>query len=427
MASQFLQEVLHVNRLTIEGGVPLEGSVRVHGAKNAVLPILAATILNRGVNVIHDCPDLKDVRTTMKILTHLGASVKREGSTVIVNTEGELTNHIPDALMREMRSSIFFMGAILSRCKSARISAPGGCELGPRPIDLHIKALGEMGAKIQESHGYINCEAEHLVGTNIHLAFPSVGATENVLLAAVFADGKTTVTNAAKEPEIADLAAFLNQMGADIRGAGTGVVEITGVKELHGAEHTVIPDRIVATTYLAAAAATHGNVTLTNVIPAHNTAVLSCLKDCGCSLTIGEQSVTMRAPRVLAPLDYIKTLPYPGFPTDAQSPMMAMLTVADGTSIVAETIFESRFKHVEELVRMGADIKVDGRVAVIRGVPALSGATVTAMDLRGGAALVVAGLAANGLTEISNLQYIDRGYEDIEHNLRSLGARIRRA
>lgn len=415
-----------MNRLSIEGGIPLEGSVRVHGAKNAVLPILAATILNRGINVIHDCPDLKDVRTTMKILNFLGAKAWREGGTVTVDTRGRLTDHIPDELMREMRSSIFFMGAILSRCGSARISAPGGCELGPRPIDLHEKALRELGAEIEESHGYINCRAKRLAGANLHLSFPSVGATENAMLAAVTAEGRTVMTNVAKEPEIVDLADFLNKMGADIRGAGTGVIEINGTTELHGAEHTVIPDRIVATTYLTAAAITGGTVELTNVQPGHITAVLSALKDCGCNLYIKERSVVLHAPALLRPLNYIKTLPYPGFPTDAQAPVMAMLTLARGTSIITETMFESRYKHVEELVRMGADIRVDGRVAVIRGVAELSGAAVSAMDLRGGAALVVAGLAARGTTVISNVHYIDRGYENIEENLRTLGAKIQR-
>lgn len=416
-----------MSKLVIEGGVPLEGSIRVHGAKNAVLPILAATILNRGENVIYDCPDLKDVRTTIKILTYLGAKVKWEDNILFVDTRGPLVNHIPDELMREMRSSIFFLGAILSRCKSAKISAPGGCELGPRPIDLHIKALQELGADIVESHGYIHCDAPTLTGTEIHLAFPSVGATENVMLAAVCAAGRTVITNTAKEPEIVDLAQFLNEMGADVRGAGTGQIEINGVTELHGASHTVIPDRIVATTYLAAAAVTGGTVELTNVQPEHLTAVLSVLKDAGCTLYVKEQSLVLHAPERLRPVSYLRTMPYPGFPTDAQSPIMAMLALADGTSIITETMFESRFKHVEELVRMGADIKVDGRVAVIKGREALSGACVTAMDLRGGAALVVAGLAATGQTQITGVAHIDRGYAQLEENLQRLGARIHRS
>lgn len=415
-----------MDKLIVEGGKMLEGEAHVHGAKNAVLPILAATVLNSGKNVIHGCPDLKDVRSSINILQHLGCTVHREGDTLTVDSSNVSICEIPEGLMHEMRSSVIFLGAILARFGCAVTSLPGGCELGPRPIDLHLKAFRQLGIDIEEEHGYIKCECEKIVPTAIHLDFPSVGATENIMLAASLAKGTTLITNAAKEPEIEDLQNYLNCMGAKINGAGTSVVQIEGVKQLGDAEHTVIPDRIVAATYLSCGAATGGTLELTNVIPAHLEAVLSVAEQYGAKLYISENRIVQVAPKRLSPVKMIRTQPHPGFPTDAQSPLMAALTLARGTSIFVENIFESRYKHVFELCRMGADITVDGRMAVVRGVEELSGANVSAMDLRGGAALVVAGLAAQGRTCISEVYHIDRGYENLEQTLRGIGADIKR-
>ena len=415
-----------MDKLVIEGGKTLEGEARVHGAKNAVLPILAATVLNSGKNVIHGCPDLKDVRSSINILRHLGCGVHREGDTLIVDSAGITNCEIPEGLMHEMRSSVIFLGAILARFGRAVTSLPGGCELGPRPIDLHLKAFRQLGISIEEEHGYIKCHCDRIVPTAIHLDFPSVGATENIMLAASLTEGTTLITNAAKEPEIIDLQNYLNCMGAKIDGAGTSVVQIEGVKRLGDAEHTVIPDRIVAATYLSCGAAAGGTLELTNVVPAHMEAVLSVAEQYGAKLYISEDRIVQVAPKRLTPVKMIRTQPHPGFPTDAQSPLMAALTLARGTSIFVENIFESRYKHVYELCRMGADITVDGRLAVVRGVAELSGANVCAMDLRGGAALVVAGLAAQGRTTITDVYHIDRGYENLEKTLSGIGAVIKR-
>lgn len=415
-----------MDKLVIEGGTKLEGEARVHGAKNAVLPILAATVLNSGENILHGCPDLKDVRSSINILRHLGCSVHREGDTLIVNSAGAANCEIQEELMHEMRSSVIFLGAILARFGRAVTSLPGGCELGPRPIDLHLKAFRQMGISIEEEHGYIRCHCDRITPAAIHLDFPSVGATENIMLAASLAEGTTVINNAAKEPEIVDLQDYLNCMGARITGAGTSVIQIDGVKRLGSAEHTVIPDRIVAATYLSCGAAAGGTIDLTNVIPAHMEAVLSVAEQYGAKLYVSQNRIVQVAPGRLSPVKMIRTQPHPGFPTDAQSPLMAALTLARGTSIFAENIFESRYKHVYELCRMGADITVDGRLAVVRGVGALSGANVCAMDLRGGAALVVAGLAAQGRTTISDIYHIDRGYENLEDTLRGIGAVIKR-
>ena len=383
-------------------------------------------MLNEGINIIHNCPPLKDVNITVEMLKYLGAHVEREGDTLIVDTRGKLGSHIPEKLMRQLRSSIVFMGAIVARNKKVKISAPGGCELGPRPIDLHIKALKELGVKIKESHGYIICNSEKMRGREIHLSFPSVGATENIMLAASLSEGTTIIQNVAKEPEIEDLAAFLNKMGAKIKGAGSSRIEIEGVKKLSAAEHYVMSDRIVAATYLCCAAVTGGEITLTKVVPEHLSACLACLRDSGCEITTGSDWIKLIAPKRLKAVSEITTMPYPGFPTDAQSLFLAMLTTADGTSIIKENIFESRFKPAEELVRMGADVMVDGRIAVVRGIGKLSGAVVSAADLRGGAALVVSALSAEGLTEIENPHYIDRGYAELVEVLSALGAKIKR-
>ncbi len=415
-----------MGKIIVRGNIPLRGSVRIHGAKNAVLPILAATVMAGGVHIIHNCPDFSDVSTTIEILKSLGARVTRENQTLIVDTTNANGSLIPEHLMRKLRSSVIFMGAVLARRREAKISTPGGCELGPRPIDLHLKALAQLGADIKEAHGYLLCKAEHLRGKAIHLDFPSVGATENLLLAAAMADGETVISNAAKEPEIEDLASFLNNMGADICGAGTSTIKIVGQKHLTPGEYTVMPDRIVAATYLCAAAATGGSVTVTHMRPQQISAILSILSDCGCVISATEDTVSLKAPNRLVAPGAIKTMPYPGFPTDAQSLLLAMLCCAQGTSIITETIFESRFKPVPELCRMGAKINVDGRVAVICGVESLSGAQISAADLRGGASLVIAALSAEGTTEINTPEFIDRGYENFEKNLAQLGADIKR-
>lgn len=413
-----------MGKIVVRGGKPLLGEVAVHGAKNAVLPILAATVVVGGVHIIENCPRLSDVSTTVEILKELGAKVTRHGDTLTIDTTSQLSHYIPERLMRKLRSSIIFMGAILARNKKAKISSPGGCELGPRPIDLHIKALKELGAKIYEEHGYLLCEAEELVGKEIHLDIPSVGATENAMLLAVAARGTTVIQNAAREPEIEDLANFLNKMGAHILGAGTSTVTVHGGKPLKAARYRVMPDRIVATTYLCAAAATGGEVTVKDVCPEHLSAVLAVLADCGCEIEKGESFVRLRAPKTLLSVNSIKTMPYPGFPTDAQSLFLAMLSKSSGTTIISETIFESRFCVAAELCRMGAKISVDSRVAVVQGVDSLYGACVSAADLRGGAALVIAALGANGKTEINSPHYIYRGYENFEENLKTLGADI---
>ncbi len=413
-----------MGKIVVNGGKKLCGTVRVHGAKNAVLPILAATVMAEGVHTIHNCPCLSDVSVTCEILQELGAKVTRNKDTLTVDTSGQMDSFIPESLMRKLRSSIIFLGAILARKKEAKISSPGGCELGPRPIDLHIKALRELGAEIKEEHGYLICRAENLVGADIHLDIPSVGATENIMLAACRAHGKTVISNAAREPEIEDLARFLNSMGAEITGAGTSTIAIKGQCRLLPATHRVMPDRIVASTYLCAAAATGGNITVTDVCCEHLSAVLAVLSDCGCEIEKSKNTVKIKAPAVLKSPGSIKTMPYPGFPTDAQSLFLAMLLKSQGTTLITETIFESRFKAAGELMRMGAKISVDSRVAAVFGVESLSGACVKAEDLRGGASLVIAALSADGKTEINSPEFIYRGYENLEENLRALGADV---
>ena len=415
-----------MSKFIINGGHRLEGEIEVQGAKNAVLPILAAAVINGGKNVIYNCPDLRDVTTTIDVLNSLGCSAQRHGKTLIVDSSGLNSNVIEESLMRQMRSSIIFLGAIIARCKKAMVSMPGGCEIGNRPIDLHLKALRQLGVKIEESHGYINCEADKLVGENIHLDFPSVGATENIMLAACIADGTTVISNAAREPEILDLEKFLNRMGAKIYGAGTDTIQIEGAKKLYGIEHTIIPDRIVAGTYLLAAAITNGHIILHNAEAKHMQSMINALREMGCKIYAERRRLILTPAKILRPISKIRTMPYPGFPTDIQSPFMALASVANGTSMFVENIFENRYQHVEELVRMGADIKVDGRVAVVHGVSGLSGAKVISKDLRGGAALVLAGLAAEGETQVSGTIYIDRGYETMEKYLSSCGADIKR-
>jgi UDP-N-acetylglucosamine 1-carboxyvinyltransferase len=413
-----------MGKFKINGGNRLYGELKVNGAKNSVLPILAASILNEGISVIHDCPKLKDVYSMIEILEHLGCKVTFKGRDIIIDARYVKDSEIPDSLMRTMRSSIFLMGALISRNKKALMSFPGGCDIGHRPIDLHLKGLRKLGVKVEESYGYIKCEGEKVRGNEIHLDLPSVGTTENIMLAGVFAEGITIIRNAAKEPEIEDLQNFLNSMGAKISGAGTNTIIIEGVKRLHDTEYTIIPDRIVAGTYLCAAVMTRGELTVVNALKEHLEPLLSKLRETGCKIQTGNDYIKIMCDKRPKAVDMIITLPYPGFPTDLQPQMASVLSVAEGTSIVTETIFDNRFKYTEELIRMGADIKVEGRVAVIRGVEKLMGAKVAARDLRGGAALIIAGLGAKGTTIVEEAEHIDRGYESIENALKSVGGDI---
>ena len=415
-------------KLVINGGRRLEGEIQVHGAKNSALPLLAATILAHGECILHNCPMLTDVDAACRILSCLGCRCSRNGSTVCVDSSNVCGNEIPDNLMREMRSSIVFLGAVLGRTRRCRLTFPGGCELGARPIDLHLAALREMGAEIEEQHGWLECAAPGgLHGARVTLSFPSVGATENIMLAASCAEGTTEIHNAAREPEIVDLAEFLNKCGARISGAGGSTIAIEGVKRLEPSEHSVIPDRIAAGTYLCCAAATRGELILNRCCQEHMMGFLPVLESMGCRIyPYGGGKLYISCTRRLTAPPTIRTMPYPGFPTDIQAPFTALSSVAEGTSVFVENIFENRYRHVPELIRLGASIKVEGRVAVVQGVPALSGARVCAGELRGGAALVTAALAAEGTSEISGVCYIDRGYESIEKTLRSVGADISR-
>lgn len=414
-----------MSELVINGGKKLSGEICVQGAKNSVLPVLAATVLCGGECVIHNCPQLSDVETSLKILAHLGCGCKKDGDTVAVNARDISDYSIPDTLMRVMRSSVVFLGAVIGRTGKAVISSPGGCELGPRPIDLHLSSLNKMGVTVKEEHGYLNCTAENgLHGAEITLNFPSVGATENIILAAVLAEGDTVIHGAAKEPEISDLADFLNSAGARINGCGSDTVRIRGVKTLGGAEHSIIPDRIVAATYMACAAVTGGNITLKNVMPPHMASILWLFNESGCKVNINGKSINLLSPQRLLRVPTVRSLVYPGFPTDAGPIAAALLCKADGTSVFVENIFENRFRYVDELKRFGAKIKTEGKIAVIEGVTELSAADCKSTDLRGGAALVIAALAANGKSKIGEIQHIERGYEDITENLRLIGADI---
>ena len=416
-----------MSRLLIDGGTPLGGEIAVHGAKNAVLPLLAATLITDGESILHNVPPLSDVGGCLEILSNFGCRVRHEGETVTVSPDQADRPVISDRLMRRMRSSIVFLAAMMARFGEAHLSYPGGCELGPRPIDLHLSALRQMGAVISEERGQLHAFLPdgHFRGATVSLAFPSVGATENILLAAVTADGVTTLLNAAREPEIADLAAYLTACGAHIHIDG-GTIRVEGISQLKAATHTVMPDRIEAATYLAAIAVTGGNGTVTAVCPQHIDTVLPLFAEMGCRLTVQTDRVRLEAPRRLKRIPFLRTMPYPGFPTDAAAPLLAAATVADGTSVFVENIFECRYKYVGELHRMGARIKTEGRVAVIEGVSALSGAAVDCTDLRGGAALVIAALAAEGRSAIGELHHLDRGYAALESGLTALGGRVRR-
>lgn len=424
---QFIKRGAFMSKLYIKGPCVVEGEIDIHGAKNSVLPILAATFLCNGTNIIHNCPDLSDVKASIKILSYLGCKCCRQGSTVIVDSTTADKYDIPHDLMREMRSSIIFLGAILARAGRAKLCSPGGCELGPRPIDMHIDGLKTLGAEINESHGYLNCNIKTgLSGNNVWLMFPSVGATENIMLAASVGKGTTFIHNAAKEPEICDLANFLNKAGADIKGAGTDTICINGKNSLSGAEHTVIPDRIAVATYLSAAAISGGSIKVNFARSSHMMSIISSFRHAGCKLKCSRDYIYLKSPKRLLSIPTVQTSVYPGFPTDAAPLLLAMQTVAKGTTIFVENIFESRFKYTDELKRLGADINVKGNVAVVRGVNKLSAAAVECTDLRGGAALTVAALRCDGITEIDKIAHIDRGYENLEQNFTKLGVQIKR-
>src|SRR2546421_173888 len=416
-----------MDSLLIKGGVPLHGEVQIGGAKNAVLPIMAATLLTSEPCVIRRVPNLSDVRFMMQILTWLGAQAKLQGDTVRVQAR-KIKGSGDYDLIRKMRGSICIMGPLLARLKKAAVSLPGGCVIGARPVNLHLKGFESLGAKVTIQGGYVHASARKLVGSVMFLGGRSgstVLGTANVMMAATLAEGTTIIESAACEPEVVDLARFLNAMGAKITGAGSPTITITGVKELHGAEHEVIPDRIEAATYAIAAVATNGEVTLCGVRPDHLHAILDKLKDSGAKIEHGASGITIRRNGRLKPVD-ITTLPYSGFPTDAQAQMMALMAVTPGISIITERIFESRFMHVSELTRLGADIEIEGPSAIVKGGKPLSGAPVMASDLRASAALVIAGLAARGKTQVNRVYHIDRGYEKIDTKLRHLGARIER-
>lgn len=409
--------------IVVKESKPLKGTVRVSGAKNAVLPIIAATLLVDGVSVIKSVPNLRDVNVMSDLLRYLGAKVQYDGETLVVDATEIKETEAPYHLVNKMRASFLVMGSLLARFNTAKISMPGGCAIGTRPIDLHLKGFRAMGAEIISDHGYIEAAAQKLAGSKIYLDFPSVGATENIMMAAVRAEGTTTIENAAEEPEIVDLANFLNKMGAKVRGAGTNTIKITGVEKLEAVEHTVIPDRIEAGTYMVAAAMTKGDVFVDNVIIDHIKPVVAKLIEVGCTVEEHENGVRVIGAQEIMPTN-IKTLPHPGFPTDMQSQFMAMLCLANGKSTITETVFENRFMNVPELIRMGANIEINGKSAIVEGRDRLTGSEVMATDLRAGAALVISGLVAEGETIVKNIYHIERGYVDLVGKLSMLGAEI---
>ena len=408
----------------IEGGKKLQGTVKISGSKNASLPIIAATILNKGITKLYNVPNIHDTQVTIEILQYLGCKVYKKNDMIEINSKNINITKIPEHLMREMRSTVIIAGALIGRFKEATFSYPGGCDIGTRPIDLHLKSFKKLGINITEEYGFIRCKCDKIKGTNINLDFPSVGATENIILATVLSEGKTVITNAAREPEIADLIKMLNNMGANIKGIGTNEIFIEGVPKLKNTSYTIMPDRIEAGTILCAGAITSGNIKINNVIPEHITAVLAKLEEAGCEIELKKNEITLNASHRLKSLE-ITTMPYPGFPTDMQSIFGSIMTTARGTTIITENIFENRFKYTSELKRMGAKIKIKDKTAIITGIKKLTGTSVNSADLRGGAALVLAGLQAKGTTRVNNINYILRGYEHFDDKLRKLGASIK--
>lgn len=422
-------------KLIVEGGYPIDGVCRIGGAKNAVLPILAACVLTRRRVRLLDCPRLTDVENMLRILRLLGCSAERlpaqagapgEGDTLCIDASGACRCELPEDLSKELRSSIFLLGPVLGRFHRAVVTYPGGCEIGNRPIDLHLTGLSALRAEIREEGGRIRCDGARLLGASIHLDYPSVGATENILMAATAAEGETVIHNAAREPEIVDLQNFLNAAGFFVRGAGSSTIVVRGGCEPREVTYRIRPDRIAAGTLLVAAAITGGRIALENVIPDDMAGTLAKLTESGCAIDVRDRTIRLAAPARPRELKLVETLPHPGFPTDMQAQVFALCTVADGASVIVENVFENRFKHAQELSRMGAISTIKNRTAVIRGVPQLTGATVTAHDLRGGAALVLAGLRAKGVTTVLRAEHIDRGYERLEATLSALGAHVRR-
>lgn len=415
-----------MEKIIVRGGKRLSGIVKVEGAKNAVLPIIAASLLaSEGKSIIRDVPSLSDVYTIGEVLRSLNASFEFENKTVTIDASNELGIEAPFEFMRKMRASVQVMGALLGRYGKARIALPGGCAIGSRPIDFHLKGFEAMGAKVKVHNGFVEATADRLKGAKIYLDFPSVGATENIMTAATLAEGTTVIENCAKEPEIVDLANFLNKMGANVKGAGTGTIRIEGVERLYGTEHTVIPDRIEAGTFMVAAAITRGNVLVQGAIPEHLSSVIAKLEEMGVTIIEETDGLRVIGTDQLKSVD-IKTMVHPGFPTDMQSQIMALLLSAKGTGLITETVFENRYMHVEEFRRMNAEIKIEGRSVIISGPCELQGAEVAATDLRAAAALIIAGLAADGYTRVTELQHLDRGYLDFHLKLRALGADIER-
>jgi UDP-N-acetylglucosamine 1-carboxyvinyltransferase len=416
-----------VESMVIQGEHPLEGSVRIGGAKNAALPILAATLLGKGLCTLTNVPQVVDVFTMSKLLAHLGARVESEGERTTVTVDEITSCRAPYELVKTMRASVLVLGPLLARHGEAVVALPGGCAIGARPINLHLMALERMGAEITIEHGNVHARAQgRLRGSRVYFDVTTVTGTENIMMAACLAEGTTVIENAAREPEIADVAQFLIRRGARIEGAGTDVITIEGVPALHGTEHQIIPDRIETATYLVAGAITSGDVTVERCRPEDSEALMAKLTEAGAELTIGKETIRIRAPKRLRCVN-VKTLPYPGFPTDMQAQMMALMTLAQGSSMITETVFESRFMHVLELQRMGADIRIDGNHAVVTGVQRLSGAPVMASDLRASACLILAGLAAEGETRVGRVYHLDRGYEQLDRKLTGIGARISRA
>ncbi len=407
----------------IEGGHKLEGTVKISGSKNSALPIIAATILNAGKTTLYNVPNIQDTQMMYKILETLGAKIEKKNGKIKIDTSKIEKFEIPPELMHKMRSSVILAGALIGRYQKATFSYPGGCDIGSRPIDLHLKSFEKLGIQVNQNHGNIECNAEKIKGEKIDLDFPSVGATENAILASILAEGTTIITNAAREPEIIDLQNFLNKMGAKIVGAGTDEIQIEGVKKLKDISYNIMPDRIETGSFLCFAAATKGNIILENANATHITPIISKLEEAECKIETSKNKIKIIAPKKLKAID-IKTMPYPGFPTDMQSVFASMLTIAKGTSIIVENIFENRYKYTQELNKMGAKITVEGKSAIIRGTRKLYGADVKATDLRGGAALVLAGLIAKGKTQVDDIEYILRGYEKLDYKLQNLGANI---
>ena len=407
----------------IKGGKKLQGTVKISGSKNASLPIIAASILNGGKTTLYNVPNIHDTQMMFEILKCLGCKVEKKNNKIIIDSSKLNKFEIPEDLMHQMRSSVILAGSLVGKYKKAIFSYPGGCDIGARPIDLHLKSFEQLGIAIEKEYGQIKCTAEKIVGKQINLDFPSVGATENIILASVLSEGTTTIINAAREPEIVDLQNFLVKMGAKIKGAGSNQIVINGVQQLKDVSYNIMPDRIEAGTFLCLAAMVGGNITLENVNPNDITPVIAKLEEAGCDIKTEKNKIQINSPKKIKPLE-IKTMPYPGFPTDMQSIFVSLLTIAKGTSIMIETIFENRYKYAQELIKMGAKITVEGRSAIVKGTRKLYGANVKATDLRGGAALVIAGLSAKGKTTIENIDYILRGYENFDKKLRSIGGEI---